>query len=447
MGHSTGVPNPSGGAQGGRVPVQPALGLDLMRDVLASTNVGAVWEQVRRNKGAPGVDGMSVTDFPDFVRANWPDIKRALMDGTYRPQPVRQKAIPKPNGGVRLLGIPTVLDRVIQQAIAQVLGPIFDPLFSESSFGFRPGRSAHGAVKQVQRNIGEGYRVAVDLDLAKFFDRVDHDVLMARVGRRVIDRPVLRLIGLYLRAGVVVDGKLQPTTQGVPQGGPLSPLLSNIVLDDFDKELERRGHRFSRYADDVLIVVRSLTAGRRVMASVTRWLGKVLELEVNADKSQVVATNQATFLGFQFRGTRIWCADKTWTRFKAEVRRLTNRNWGVSMSRRFGELASYLRGWMGYFGLSSHYQPTVELDKWIRRRVRMCYWVQWRWTKTRIRRLLALRVPRDWAVRTGMSSKGPWHMSRNQTINAALSKAFLTQQGLLSIRELWIQAAPLRRTA
>ncbi len=447
MSHSSGAPNPTGGAQGRRGPMQPSLGLDLMRQVLANTNVARAWNQVRRNRGAPGVDGMSIADFPAYAAENWRAIRRALMDGTYRPQPVRQRAIPKPSGGQRLLGIPTVLDRVIQQAIAQVLGPIFDPLFSESSFGFRPGRSAHGAVKQVQRFIREGYKVAVDIDLAKFFDRVDHDVLMARVGRRVTDTPVLRLIGRYLRAGVVIDGQLQPTTQGVPQGGPLSPLLSNIVLDDFDKELERRGHRFSRYADDVIIVVGSKRAGSRVMSSVTRWLGAVLKLEVNADKSQVAVTSKTTFLGFRFWGAKICCTDKTWKRFKAEVRRLTNRNWGVSMARRLRELAAYLRGWMAYFGLSSHYRPLPDLDSWIRRRVRMCYWIQWRWTKTRIRRLLALGVPHRWAVRTGLSSKGPWHMSRTYAINVALPDAYLAEQGLLSIRELWIQRAPLRRTA
>jgi len=447
MRHSHHATSPTGGAQGRRARMKPASGLDLMSKVLDRANVASAWQQVKRNAGAPGVDGMSIEDFPEFARAHWPSIKGALMDGTYQPQPVRQKAIPKPNGGERLLGIPSVLDRVIQQAIAQVLTPIFDPHFSESSFGFRPGRSAHGAIQKVQRDIGEGHRVAVDLDLKKFFDRVDHDVLMARVAHRVVDKPLLRLLGKYLRAGVLVDGQRQPTTRGVPQGGPLSPLLSNIVLDDLDKELERRGHRFARYADDVLVVVRSKTAGHRVMKSVTRWLERVLRLEVNADKSQVVPTSRVTFLGFRFRGTKVCCSDATWKRFKAEVRRLTNRNWGVSMKRRLRELSDYLRGWMAYFGLSSHYRPVLEAESWLRRRVRMCYWIQWRWTKTRIRRLLALGVPERWAIRTGFSSKGPWHMARSYSLNVALSDSYLAAQGLVSLRDLWIQAAPRRRTA
>jgi RNA-directed DNA polymerase len=299
----------------------------------------------------------------------------------------------------------------------------------------------------VQRAIRDGYRVAVDLDLERFFDRVEHDVRMVRVSSRVTDKTLLRLVGQYLRAGVQVDGQLQPTRRGVPQGGPLSPILSNIVLDSFDKELEGRGHRFARYADDAVILVRSPRAGQRVMASVTEWLRVHLKLEVNAEKSQVTGTSKISFLGFRFWGAKIcWSAD-TVKRLEAEVRRLTNRNWGVSMRRRLRELASYLRGWMAYFGLSSHYRLLPELVTWIRRRTRMCYWVQWRWRPTRFRRLLALGVPRHWAIRTGFSSKGPWHMSRSYAINAALSDAYLAEQGLVSIRDLWIQSAPLRRTA
>lgn len=270
---------------------------------------------------------------------------------------------------------------------------------------------------------------------------------MARVGCRVSDPALLRLIGRYLRAGVQIEGHLHPTREGVPQGGPLSPLLSNIVLDSFDRELERRGHRFARYADDVVVLVRSRRAGARVMASVTAWLRHHLKLEVNAEKSQVVGTSKIRFLGFRFWGAKVcWTAD-TVRRLKAEVRRLTNRHWGVSMPHRLRELATHLRGWMAYFGLSSHYRLLPELEIWIRRRIRLCYWTQWRWKPTRLRRLLALGVPEHWAIRTAFSSKGPWHLSRSQALHVALSDAHLAQQGLVSIRDLWIQSAPLRRTA
>jgi len=447
MGYSSDVPNPSVGASGRRAPMQPALDSDLMRRILSSTNVAKAWVQVRRNRGAPGVDGISVEEFPEVTRPHWLEIRRALMDGTYRPAPVRQKAIPKPDGGERLLGIPTVLDRLIQQSIVQVLTPIFDPHFSGLSFGYRPGRSAHGAVKQVQRGIRAGHRVAVDLDLEKFFDRVNHDVLMARLSERVTDKKLLHLIGRYLRAGVVVDGTLKPTTQGMPQGGPLSPLLSNIVLDRFDQELERCGHRFARYADDAVILVRSVRAGDGVMQSVTRWLSKHLDLAVNSSKSQVVGTQKLRFLGSRFWGTKICWSAQTLKRFKAEVRRRTNRNWGVSMKRRLTELATYLRGWMGYYGLSSRYRPIPNLETWIRRRIRMCYWVMWHWRPTRFRRLMALGIPKHWAIRTAFSSKGPWHMSRSYALNASLSETYLRAQGLISFRDLWIQSAPFRRTA
>jgi RNA-directed DNA polymerase len=322
--------------------MQPALGDDLLERVLESANLRAAWQQVKANKGAPGVDDMSIEEFPAWAREHWPGIREALLEGSYRPAPLRQREIPKPGGrGTRRLRIPTVLDRVILQALQQVLTPIFDPSFSEPSFGYRPRRSAHGAVKQVQRFIREGYRVAVDLDVEQFFDRVDFDVLMARLGRRVADKRLLRLIGRFLRAGVMVDGQLHPTRQGIPQGSPLSPLLANVVLDDLDQELARRGLRFARYADDVVILVRSLRAGQRVMASVARFLHRRLKLEVNVEKSQVVPTDQIAFLGFSFRGTKICWSDKTMARFKHRVKQLTRRNWGVSMRRRLTELERY----------------------------------------------------------------------------------------------------------
>lgn len=285
--------------------MQPALHDDLMVRVLDPENLRRAWKRVKANRGAPGIDGLRIEDFAEFARSNWAEIRQQLSDGRYQPQPVRRVSIPKPGGGERLLGIPTVVDRVIQQAIAQVLTPIFDPDFSESSFGFRLGRSAHGALRQVQRHIGEGYRIVVDLDLAKFFDHVQHDVLMARVARKLSDKRLLKLIGRYLRTGVLVGESIQPTELGTPQGGPLSPLLGNILLDDLDKELERRGHRFVRYADDLLILVKSQRAGERVKASVTSFLTRKLKLVVNEQKSRVVKVNDAEFLGFTFRGTKL----------------------------------------------------------------------------------------------------------------------------------------------
>lgn len=385
---------------------------------------------------------MSIEEFPAYAREHWLSLRKALLEGSYQPSPVRQRMIPQPDGrGLRQLQIPTVTDRVILQAIQQVLAPRLDPSFSESSFGYRFGRSAHGAVKQVQRAIREGYRVAVDLDVEKFFDRVDFDILMARLGRHVPDQRLLRLIGRYLRAGVWIDGQLHPTRQGIPQGSPLSPLLANLVLDDLDKELERRGHRFARYADDAVVLVRSHRAGQRVLASVARFLRRHLKLEVNSEKSQVVPTDQLTFLGFSFRGTKISWSAKTLARFQREVKRLTNRNWGVSMGRRMQELERYLRGWMGYFWISEYYRTIPEIDHWIRRRVRMCYWVQWRGARTRIGNLLKMGVSRSHAILTGRSSRGPWHLARTKATQLAMSNEWLAQQGLVSVKDLWVSFA------
>lgn len=439
MSHSQEATNPTGGANLRRELTKPALDDDLLERVLEPDNLKSAWKQVKANQGAPGVDAMSIEEFPAFAKEHWPQLRESLLNGSYRPSPLRQQLIPKPDGrGQRQLRIPTVLDRVILQAIQQVLTPILDPGFSESSFGYRPGRSAHGAIKQVQRDIRAGHRIAVDLDLEKFFDRVDFDVLMVRLGRHVPDQRLLRLIGKYLRAGVLIDGQLHPTRQGIPQGSPLSPLLANLVLDDLDRELESRGLRFARYADDLVILVRSERAGQRILASVTRFLRRRLKLEVNAEKSKVVPTDQLSFLGFSFRGTKICWSEKTWARFQREVRRLTNRNWGVSMSRRLTELARYLRGWMGYFWISEYYRPIPEIDQWIRRRVRMCYWVQWRRARTRIGNLLKMGVSKLHAVLTGRSSRGPWHLARTEATQLAMSNGWLAQQGLVSVKDLWV---------
>jgi RNA-directed DNA polymerase len=438
--HSQPSLNPIGGDRLRRGATQPALHDDLMARVVDRANLQRAWKRVKANQGAPGSDGMPIEDFTEYARSHWAAIHEALCDGTYQPQPVRRVSIPKPSGGERWLGIPTVVDRVIQQAIAQVMGPLFDPGFSESSFGFRPGRSAHGALRQVQRFIGEGYRIAVDLDLAKFFDTVQHDVLMARVARKVRDKRLLALIGRYLRAGVLVGESIQATVIGTPQGGPLSPLLANILLDDLDKELERRGQRFVRYADDLLILVKTPRAGERVMASVTRFLTRKLKLVVNTHKSRVTKINDCEFLSFTFRGTKLRWSESAFEDFKHNVRRLTGRSWGVSMDYRLDKLAQYVRGWMGYFGISDYYRPIPALDQWLRRRVRMCYWKQWRYVRTKVRNLLALGTSKRQAILTGLSSKSYWHLSRTLATQTGMTNDWLKNQGLISVRDLWMKA-------
>jgi RNA-directed DNA polymerase len=328
------------------------------------------------------------------------------------PEPVKRVDIPKPSGGVRPWGIPTVTDRLIQQAIAQVLVPIFDPDFLEHSYGFRPGRCAHDAVRNVRDHIKEGHRWAVDMDLEKFFDTVNHDVLMHRVARKVRDKQLLKLIGKYLRAGVMVNDRLVKTRKGVPQGGPLSPLPANIVLDDLDKELERRGHRFVRYADDFVILVKSQRAGKRVMTGIKRFIERKLKLKVNMAKSRVAKIDQTNFLGFTFKSGKIRWSDAAFKQFKWRIRRLTGRSWFVSMEYRLDKLAQYLRGWMNYYGISHYYRPIPEIDHWMRRRVRMCFWKQWRYARTKVRNLLKLGTYKKTAILTAISRKGPWHLSR-----------------------------------
>lgn len=431
---------------------KPALSLfseSLMEAVVDSTNMERAWKQVRANRGAPGPDGITLAAFSEWVRPRWPAIQQQLLDGTYRPEPVRRKVIAKPDGGERLLGIPNVLDRLIQQAILQVLTPVFDPGFSESSYGFRPGRSAHGAAKQVQRIIRRGYRFAVDMDLSKFFDRCQHDVLMSRVSRKVRDERMLQLIGRYLRAGVMVEGVLHASDEGTPQGGPASPFLANILLDDLDKELERRGLPFVRYADDFVIFTRSRRAAERVFRSVNRYLTQHLRLVVNETKSRIVEADGVEYLGFVFRGRRatINVTEKNIQKFRRRIRQLTGRSRGISMDRRLSELRSYLRGWMGYFGLAAQLKLFDKLDQWLRRRLRMCYWKRWRYARTRRRELIRLGVPRRQAIRHARSRKGPWHMAKSIATGVGLTNAWLQSQGLLSLKTLWAQLAPLRRTA
>ena len=413
---------------------------ELLEDVLSSDNLARAWKRVKANKGAPGIDGMTIGDFPAYARAHWPAVRQQIREGRYQPQAVRRVEIPKPGGGKRMLGIPTVMDRVIQQAIAQVLTPIFDPTFSDSSFGFRPGRNAHQAITQVQASVKEGRNIAVDIDLAKFFDTVSHDVLMSLLARSIADKRLLRLIGRYLRAGVLVGEHIEPSEVGTPQGGPLSPLLANILLHQLDLELVRRGHRFARYADDMVILVRSQRAAQRVMGSITRYLEKTLKLKVNLAKSKVAPMSECAFLGFTIKGKKIRWTDKALADFKHRIKELTGRSWGVSMGYRLHKLGQYLRGWTAYFGISQYYRPVPELDEWIRRRMRMCYWKQWRWPRTKIKNLLALGVSLKSAIEHGCSSNSYWQMSRTPVINQAVSNAWLQEQGLLSVKDLWCKA-------
>ncbi len=409
-----------------------------MEAIVDTDNVSEAWKRVRANKGAAGVDEVSIEDFPELFRSAWPRLREHLASGSYEPAPTLRVEIEKPDGGKRLLGIPTVLDRVIQQAIVRALGPILDPAFSESSFGFRPKRSARQAVEQVRGMIKSGRRVAVDLDLSKFFDRVDHDILMSRLARRIRDKRVLRLIGKYLRAGVQIEGRLQPTVEGVPQGGPLSPLLANVVLDELDKELESRGHRFARYADDFVVLVRSLRSGERVMASVRRFLECRLKLKVNEGKSRVVKARELAFLGFAFgTGGKIVRSEKSLHVFKARIREYTCRSWGVSMEHRLKKLARYMRGWMGYYAISKTSAQVRRMDFWIRRRLRCCFWKQWKTHRNRVRNLMALGVNRRTAIITGVTKLGYWKMSRTPGVNQALSNRYLEEQGLLSLVKLW----------
>jgi len=419
--HLERIVNPNGGVVYGRVVERQFSNDQLLERILSTENVREAWRQVRSNKGAPGTDGITVEDFPNTFRECWPEICATIFEDKYVPSPVLRVEIPKPDGSKRPLGILTVLDRVIQQSIARVLGQLFDPHFSDSSCGFRPGRSAHDGVRRVKDFIKQGYTVAVDMDLSKFFDTVNHDVLMDRVSRRVEDKRVLKLIGKYLRAGVLVNGRLQATPTGVPQGGPLSPLLANILLDDLDKELEKRGHHFVRYADDFIIMVKSLSAGQRVMDSISRFLERKLRLKVNEKKSKVGQVEECGFLGFVFVRGKIRWSDKAFREFKRRIREFTGRSWFVSMEYRFFKLAEYIRGWMNYYGISEYYRPIPLLDEWLRRRIRMCYWKQWRYVRTKVRHLLKLGTSKKHAILTGLSRKGHWHLARTMATQSGMT--------------------------
>jgi len=413
-------------------PESPAATMHLMEKVCERENLERAWQRVRGNKGAPGVDGMTIDDAKSYLREHWPDIRSQLLAGAYRPQPVKRVEIPKPDGGVRKLGVPCVVDRLIQQALLQVLQKHWDPTFSEHSYGFRPGRSAHQAVAQAQRYVAEGYSVVVDLDLEKFFDRVNHDGLMARVAARIADKRVLKLIRAFLNAGVMEDGLVRPVDEGTPQGGPLSPLLSNLVLDDLDKELARRGLRFCRYADDCNIYVRSRRAGERVMASVSKFLTLRLKLKVNETKSAVARPEERKFLGFSISndGSERRIAPKALDKFKARIRDMTCRTRGKSLPQVVDELKPYLIGWRCYFDFCQTPRVLTNLEAWTRRRLRMYLWRQWQNGHNRFKELRRRGVPKFLAAVAAGSPTGFWRMSGHPAVQMALRNHAFDALGL-----------------
>jgi len=413
-------------------PESPAETEHLMEEVCDRENLQSAWKRVRRNQGSPGVDGMTIDDAKDYLRKHWPSIRSRLLDGTYQPQPVKRVEIPKPDGGVRKLGVPCVVDRLIQRALLQVLQERWDPTFSEHSYGFRPGRSAHQAVAQAQHYVAEGYGYVVDIDLEKFFDRVNHDCLMARVAARIADRRVLKLIRAFLNAGVMEDGMVLPVDEGTPQGGPLSPLLSNLMLDDLDKELTCRGHRFCRYADDCNIYVRSQRAGERVITSVSRFLTTKLRLKVNETKSAVARPEERKFLGFSISndGGERRIAPKALDTFKRRIREQTRRTRGLSLLQIIEAMAPYLVGWRGYFGFCQTPRVLTNLEAWIRRRLRSYLWRQWQNGPNRFKELRRRGVPKFNAAVAAGSPMGFWRMSGHPAVQQALRNHYFDSLGL-----------------
>ncbi len=409
---------------------------ELMETVLERGNMLLAYQRVVENKGSAGVDGIGIAEFKDHLKQHWPTIKAKLLAGSYMPSPVRRVDIPKPQGGVRTLGIPTLTDRLIQQALHQVMSPIFESGFSESSYGFRPGRSAHQAVKAARQYMSEGRRFVVDMDLEKFFDRVNHDLLMGRLMKKIGDKRVLSLIRRYLQAGMMTDGIARPRTEGTPQGGPLSPLLSNILLTDLDWELEKRGHAFCRYADDCNIYVKSRRAGERVKASITRFLEEVLKLTVNEGKSAVARPWERKFLGYSMtwhKKPKLRIASASFQRLKGRIREVLRGARGRNLQKTISELTPILRGWMAYFRLTETRKVVEELDGWVRRKLRCILWRQWKRRYTRARNLMKAGLKEDRAWRSVSNQRGPWWNSGASHMNHALPKSYFDRLGLVSL--------------
>lgn len=418
---------------------------DLMEAVVESSNMIKALVQVQKNKGAPGVDGLCVEELPKYLLKHWVQIKAYLLEGRYKPSPVRRVEIPKPDGDIRLLGIPTSVDRLIQQATAQVLSGIFEPTFSDFSFGFRPGRSAHQAIAQAQAYVTAGHEFVVDMDLEKFFDRVNHDILMERLSRRVQDKRVLKTIRSYLESGVMVGGLMQPTHEGTPQGGPLSPLLSNVLLDELDRVLEARGHKFCRYADDCNVYVRSRKAGERVKASITKWLSKKLRLKVNEAKSAVDRVSRRQFLSYAMTSAeapRLKPAAKAILQLQAKVRTLFRKARGRNVERFIKEdLNPLLRGWIEYFKLSQVKWIFRMIDSWIRRKLRCVFWRQWKTPGNRMKKMVARGVSVSHARKSAGNGRGPWRNAAQQHMHIAISNKYLDQLGLINLQQRIIRKA------
>lgn len=420
----------------------------LLEKVLDKDNLNLAYKRVKKNDGSHGVDGMNVNELLPYLKQHGENLRQMLLEGKYQPQPVRRVEMPKPDGGVRLLGIPTVIDRMIQQGIAQVLSPIFEKEFSSHSYGFRPGRNAHQAIKQARAYIQEGYKVVVDIDLEKFFDRVNHDKMMYLLAKRIYDKRILKLIRLYLESGVMLGGLISATEEGTPQGGPLSPLLSNVMLHELDKELEERGHRFCRYADDCNIYVKSKKAGNRVMASVSHFIEKRLKLKINRDKSAVDYPTKRKFLGFSFyysKGkARIRVHAKSLTRIKVKLKKLTGRSNGMSMEARIVKLNLTIQGWVNYYKVADMTIHCQRTDEWLRRRLRMCYWKQWKKIGTRHENLVRSGIASSKAWEFSNTRKGYWHIANSPILSSTLTNEFFRERGLIGLSDVYSHSSSLR---
>lgn len=413
----------------------------LLEEVLERNNMLLALKRVISNKGSHGVDGMKIDELREHIKKHWDTIKAKILESKYNPSPVRRVEIPKVDGGVRLLGIPTVQDRLIQQAIAQVLSRIYEPLFSNNSFGFRPRRGAKDAVTKSKQYINEGNRWVIDMDLEKFFDKVNHDILMGKLEKKIKDKRLLSLIRKYLKSGILINGVSVTSAEGTPQGGPLSPLLANIMLDELDKELEKRGHKFCRYADDNNVYVKSKRAGIRVMESMIKLIENKLKLKVNKDKSAVDFVSKRKFLGFSFYfakgGAEIRIHEKSIKRFKDKIKFYTNRNIGISMESRLKKLNQIMRGWINYYGIANAVAKLKELDKWIRRRLRACIWKQWKKISTRHRNLVKLGINKYKAWEYANTRKGYWRISKSPILSKSLNNKYLESLGFVSLTQIY----------